>query len=122
MTRKKIFSARYSVDAPMDLCGCDLLQPDHWASGFLESEEDRETQAARLIEAAGEISMSEQLDMDIYDSPLHVKIDLILDAVPHFQSQMQAVGALLRVCDMLEPSALPDRRTCLTLFFNKGIV
>ena len=115
--RKKIFSARYPV---IGYChGSEEITPEQLMSEFLDSGDDRDILAVRLIEAAKEISMSEQLDMDIFESHVCVELRLFLDFTNYDQSQMQAVGALLMVCDMLEPSSLPDRRVCLALFFNK---
>ena len=115
--RKKIFSARYPI---IGFChGGEGIIPELLMSEFLVSGDDRDILAARLIEAAKELSMSEQLDMDIFESHVCVELRLFLDFTLYEQSQMQAVGALLMVCDMLEPSSLPDRRVCLSLFFNK---
>ena len=100
MSNQPIFSQRYSLDSEYEE-GLPLIDYDRWVAEFRKSNDDRSVLADRVIALAQHISKREQIGMDIYDSEYVVQIDVFLDDALYFENAMQALAALLQVCDRM---------------------
>ena len=107
MNRKLVFSERYAMEPIYDLE--ETPDPMDWLPDFQDPWGDRNMLADRLIQIAGSISRGWHFDMDIYDSPVSVDIDLFLDESVYCEDYPKQLAALLSVCDECSITACRDR-------------
>ena len=121
MERKLIFSARYPIPSVIDHRSDPLIDPEKWLTEFLCSEEERDVLADRLIEMARYVSESQELAMDIYDSPLMVWINLYLDETLYFGEDTRMIAALLFVCGQLATCTRQSGAyaICLSMIYDR---
>ena len=118
MKRKLVFSERYAIDALDDLG--DPIDPEKWLPAFRDPLGDRGKLADRLIEMARRVSRSELFDMDIYDSPRAVEIELFLEPSVYMEDQPKQLAALLSACDELQIFVCPETlKVCLSMSYER---
>ena len=121
MKRELVFSARYTTSYTPAAGEESPPDPEKWVPDFLNGEVDRAVLSHRLLKLARAISAAQAIDMDIFHSPDHVRIDVFLDYAIYFESQLQQLSALLFVCNSMCVTYPTDRQQiCLSLHYDRS--